>query len=157
MFTRLGTFTVRRRRGVLLASAVFLLVAGVLGSGAFGVLRGGGFNDPDSESTKAREILAQEFAQVSADVVAVLTPTAGSVDSTEAETLGTEFTQVARRSPGIVSAVSYWDLGRPDSLRSIDGEHALVLITVDGSLDDDGTDDAVGTLVDTYEQTDLMA
>lgn len=157
MFTRLGRFTVHKRRGVLIASLVFLLVAGVLGSGAFGVLRGGGFNDPNSESTKAAEILAQDFGQVSADIVAVLSPAGGSVDSTQAGTMASEFTREVRGFDGIARAVSYWDLGQPESLRSIDGEHALVLITVDPSLDEDGADLAVAGLVERYEESDQLA
>ncbi len=150
MFTRLGTYTVRRRRPVLIASVLFLVVAAVLGSGAFGVLKGGGFNDPRSESSRAAELLATDFGQVSSDVIAVLTP-AGSLDDEATISSAADFTRFVAETPGIVSAVSYWDLGRPATLASIDGEHALVLITVDPTLDEDGADAAVDELIASYK------
>ena len=53
MFARLGTIVVRFRILVLAATAVFVIVAGGVGAaGVFGVLEGGGFDDPGSESTR---------------------------------------------------------------------------------------------------------
>ena len=43
MFSRLGSFTVRRRRAILVASVLLVIVAGALGGGVFGRLSGGGF------------------------------------------------------------------------------------------------------------------
>ena len=63
MFTRLGTFAVRRRRLVLLATAVFVAVAAMAGTGVFDALKGGGFADPDAESTAARDLLEERFGQ----------------------------------------------------------------------------------------------
>ena len=154
MFTRLGRFTVRRRRAVLVASVAFFIAAAVLGSGAFGVLRGGGFNDPNSESTRAGEILAEDFGQVSADIVAVVTPDGGSVATADAEASTAAAAAQLRQFDGVVSVASYWDLGQPDSLASVDGEHALVLVTIDPALDEDGADEAVSNLLDSYVPVD---
>lgn len=150
MFTRLGHLTVRRRRIVLAASVLFLVVAGALGSGVFGVLQGGGFNDPNSESTRASEILATEFEQVSADVVAVVTPEAGLEDPAVPVAMAA-LTDEIRSIEGIASAVSYWELGHPESLRSIDGEHALVVLTVDPTLGEDDADAVVAALLERFD------
>ena len=52
MLHRLGSFTVRRRRWILLTALVVFLGAGALGVGVFDRLSGGGFSDPDAESTR---------------------------------------------------------------------------------------------------------
>ena len=55
MFTRIGRFTVRRRRLVLALTVLFVLAAGAGGAGAFGALEDGGFDDPGSESARASD------------------------------------------------------------------------------------------------------
>ena len=69
MLTRLGWFVVRRRRLVLSLTGLFLVVAVVVGTGAFGVLKGGGFDDPSSESTRAGELLDERFGGGDPNVV----------------------------------------------------------------------------------------
>ena len=61
MLTRLAWLTVRRRRLVLALSALFVVAAAALGSGAFGVLEDGGFEDPGAESTRAADVLEDRF------------------------------------------------------------------------------------------------
>ena len=73
MFTNLGRFTVRRRRLVLSLSVLFVVLAGALGSGAFGKLKGSGFDDPGAESAKAREVLEDQFRTGDPNVVMLLT------------------------------------------------------------------------------------
>ena len=66
MFTSLGRFIVQRRRLVLVASITALVVAAVIGTGVFSRLDGGGFDDPNSESTRAAELLAEYGARPAA-------------------------------------------------------------------------------------------
>ena len=61
MFTRLGQFTVRRRRFVLVASVVLLAAAGAFGTGVFERLSGGGFEDPSADWPKTRRLLAEQL------------------------------------------------------------------------------------------------
>ena len=58
MFSRLGSFAYRRRRWVLAGSSLFVLVAALMGTGVFGRLGAGGFDDPSAESTRAKDVLA---------------------------------------------------------------------------------------------------
>ena len=53
MLTSLGRFTVRRHRLVLSMTVLFMIVAAVLGTRAFGVLEDEGFADPGAESSRA--------------------------------------------------------------------------------------------------------
>src|SRR3954449_13224023 len=81
LFTRLGGFTVRRRRLVLILTVAFVVLAGVFGSGAFGKLQGGGFDDPSSESARANRYMDANFATGDPNVVLLVTARAGNVDA----------------------------------------------------------------------------
>ncbi|WP_456949530.1 MMPL family transporter [Geodermatophilus sp. SYSU D00698] len=69
MFEALGRVVYRRRRWVLALSAVAVVVAGVWGTGVFGRLTGGGFEDPGSESARAAGLAVRELGRDDSDVV----------------------------------------------------------------------------------------
>jgi RND superfamily putative drug exporter len=132
MLTRLGRFTVRRRRLVVSLTVVFLIVAAVLGSGAFGVLKSGGFDDPASESSQAEQVLADRFG--GGDPNVVLVADAGrSVDDADVAAAGAALTAELEAMPGVEQVASYWSLGSPPPLRSNDGESALIVARVTGA------------------------
>jgi len=132
MFTRLGHLAVRRR-GVLLAlTLVFLVVAGVIGGGVFSKLSAGGFEDPAAESTRAAEVLSEEFDAGAVDLVLVARASSGNVDDDEVAAAGTALTDELARHQGVLQAFSYWSVGRPPPLRSQAGDKALVLIRLAG-------------------------
>lgn len=60
MSTTLGAFAVRRRKLILVASGLFVVVSVALGATVFGQPSSGGFADPASESERANPILAEE-------------------------------------------------------------------------------------------------
>jgi len=132
MLTRLGWFTVRRRRLVLSFTALFMVAAAVLGAGAFGVLQGGGFDDPSSESATAEALLEQRFGGGDPNLVLVLVGDGASVDGAEQVAAGTDIAARLDSIGGVEQVVSYWSLGSPESLRSTDGDTALVLASVTG-------------------------
>src|SRR5918999_6452723 len=84
VFSRLGSFAVRRRRLVLALTALFFVVAAVLGGGVFDKLSTGGFQDPDAESTRAADLLEERFGQGDPNQVLLATPDADGVDDPEA-------------------------------------------------------------------------
>ncbi len=132
MLTRLGWFVVRRRRLVLSLTGLFLVVAVVVGTGAFGVLKGGGFDDPSSESTRAGELLDEQFGGGDPNVVLVATAEGRDVDDSELVAAGTDLADRLAAVDGVEQVVSYWSLGAPESLRSTDGDTALVVGRVVG-------------------------
>ncbi|MEV2274698.1 MMPL family transporter [Nocardiopsis sp. NPDC049922] len=70
MFTRIGTFAVRRRWWVVTAAIVLAVFGGVWGTGALSALTGGaGFDDPESESARADAVLAGALGREAVDVV----------------------------------------------------------------------------------------
>jgi putative drug exporter of the RND superfamily len=132
MLTRLALFTVRRRRWVLSFTVLFLLVSVVLGTGAFGVLKTEGFEDPSSESARAEALLERHFEGGEPNIVMVLTAQGRDVDepalAADADALTTRLEAVE----GVEQVVSYWSLGNAPSLRSADGDTALVLVRLTG-------------------------
>ncbi|PZS28987.1 MAG: hypothetical protein DLM59_13650 [Pseudonocardiales bacterium] len=80
MFEALGGFTYRRRRLVLAAALLFLVFSSVWGTGVFGALSGGGFDDPKSDSTRGQQLLEQRFGRDGGDVVVLYTSKGRTVD-----------------------------------------------------------------------------
>ena len=142
MLTRLGWFTVRRRRLVLAVSALFVFTAAVIGTGAFGVLEDGGFEDPDAESTRAADILEERFDDGGAPSLVLLARSStGDVDDPHATADGTALTEALAAVPGVSEVESYWSLGGAPPLRSSEGDEALVLARVTGDEEDEVVDE----------------
>jgi RND superfamily putative drug exporter len=132
MLTRLGWFTVRRRRLVLSLTTLFLLAAAVLGTGAFGVLQTEGFDDPGSESTLAEELLDERFGGGEPNIVIVATADGANVDDPAIAAAGADLTERVAGIAGMEQVASYWSLGAPETLRSTDGDTALILGRITG-------------------------
>ena len=146
MFTRLGHLIVRRRRLVLALSGLFVVLAAVLGGSVFSRLDAGGFADPDAESTRATELVVEEFRSGQPNLVLLVDATDGDVDSPSTTAVGTEVLARLQADPAVVQAVSYWSFGNAPPLRSTDGDSALVLARIDG--DDNELVDAVQRIED---------
>ncbi len=137
MLTRLGQFTVRRRRLVLSLTVLFMIIAGVLGTRAFGVLHDEGFVDPSSESADAARLIDAHFANGEPNVLMVVTASAGTVDDTAVEEASASLLAQVRAADHVVGATSYWELGSPPALRSDDATRALMPIVVQADGEDE--------------------
>jgi RND superfamily putative drug exporter len=145
VLTRLAQFSIRRRRWVLSFTLLFLVASVVFGTGAFGVLKTAGFDDPSSESVLARELLEQRFEGGEPNVVLVLTAEGRSVDDPGLAADGASIMERLEAIDGVSGAISYWSLGNAPPLRSNDGDTALVLARLLG--DDEFIDEQI-TLID---------
>jgi RND superfamily putative drug exporter len=132
MLTRLAVFTIRRRRWVLSFTVLFLIAAIALGTGAFGVLKTAGFDDPSSESVRAEALLEEHFGGGEPNVVLVLTAEGRDVDEGALVNDATGLADRLQQVEGIEHVVSYWSLGGASGLRSGDGDTALVLARLAG-------------------------
>src|SRR5918994_3251233 len=126
MFTKLAWFTVRRRRLVLALSALFVVAAAAIGAGAFGVLRAGGFEDPDAESSRATDALDEVFDTGDPNVVLLVRSPSGTVDDAVAADAGADLTERLAQVPDVDEVASYWTLGQPTELRSAAGDEGLL-------------------------------
>ena len=120
-----GSFVVRRARLVLVAAMLAVVGFGVLGVGAFGELKTGGFQDPGAGSTIAQTLTDQRFGG-SDGVVLLVHAEAGTVDGASARAAGAEAARRLAAVPGVSNVVSYWQTRNP-GLRSKDGRYALIL------------------------------
>jgi RND superfamily putative drug exporter len=152
VFTRLGTFSVRRRRLVLALTALFFVLSVGAGSQVFDALSSGGFEDPDAESTRAGDVLETAFGQGDPNVVLLYTAKGGSVDDPSVQAAGLALTERLAGEEGVAQASSYWSLGNVPPLRSEDGGKAVILAFVDG--DEDAADAAAEHIVETYTLDD---
>ncbi len=135
MFHRWGHLVHRRRFAVLVAGAVFVAVAALWGTGVFGALSGGGFEDPDSESAAASAQAAEVFGRTAADVVVLYEDAELTVDDPQFRAAVTQTLKDLPRSD-IERAVSYYDTGSP-AFVSTDRHATYAAITLVGNDDDE--------------------
>ena len=107
MFEALGRVTYRRRRWVVAVAVGFLVFAGVWGTQVFGSLQGGGFEDPDSESSRAAEVAVAELGRQGTDVVVLYSSDEMSVDDPGFRDAVTG-TLEALPEDAVVGAVTYY-------------------------------------------------
>ena len=138
MITRLAAVTVARRRLVLVVTAVFLALAGGLGGGVATELSEGGFDDPAAESVRARAVLSEQFGAGAPNLVLLVSAPAGVQDPASAASARRLVARLAAE-PGVSAVTSWWTSGQPDSLRSRDGDQALVLARLADEAGDGGT------------------
>ena len=151
MFSRLGNFTVRHRKSVLVGSLLLLVIAGVLGGGVFGRLTGGGFDDPSSDSSRAEVELHRAFGTGTPNYILLVdahpadaaqtgttqtgTATAPAVDATDVVAAADRVEQTLRADRSVAEVVSYWSLGKVAPLRSTNGTAALIIVRLGGNED----------------------
>ena len=148
MLGRLAAVTVRRRKLILVAALLAVVISGAVGGSVAKDLSSGGFDDPNSESYKADQLLTERFGGGQPNFVLLVTADAGTVDSPEAAERGRDITAQLSKEPGVSQAVSYWSLGGAPPLRSTDGRQALVLARIDG--DEDTVNERVEELTPKY-------
>ncbi|MET7685597.1 MMPL family transporter [Streptomyces sp. NPDC005423] len=149
MLYRYGTFIHRRAGLVLVLAALALTLCTALGIGAFGQLKGGGFNDPDAEATRAEQVIDTQFGG-RINLVFLLHATTGSIDAPAATQAGRTLTRHLGGEPDVDAVVSYWTAKAP-ALRSHDGSQAMVAVHVTG--DDDESTTRAKALISRYSVT----
>jgi RND superfamily putative drug exporter len=151
---RLGNFAIRRRRWILWGTLAAAILAGAFGGTATRLLSTGGFTDPTSESTRAEEILEQQFRTGNPNMVLLVTAKGGSVDDPAVAAQGVALTDQLAAEEGMQQAVSYWSLGSPPPLKSKDGSQALVLARIAG--DDDVVREHIDVLSPKYTRSNQL-
>ncbi len=142
MFTWLGRFAYARKRAVLIVTGLFVVFAGVWGTGVFGAMSTGGLAPPDAEAQRAADLLEGHFGHQPGepDTVAVYTEPTGelTVDDPAFEQAVTE---ALDRLPGsaVLSSTSYWSAGLTEDERagyvSDDRSSVIAVVTLRGADD----------------------
>src|SRR3954467_15650707 len=137
MVIAIARFAVRRRKAVLAAAALFVVLSIALGAGVVSRMSGAGFSDPASASSRAGWALSSQFHTGTPNFV-LLVKTRGGVDAPDVTAAGQQLTAQLSAEPGVANVVSYWTAGRASVLRSRDGSEAMIVARLLGG-DDNST------------------
>ncbi len=146
MLERYGAFVARRAKIVLVVAGALLVLAGMFGLGAFGKLKGGGFQDPGAESTRAMRVIDDKFGGQD-NLLLLVTATSGTVDDPAVRAAGQRLTDGLKGESTVTNVASYWSTGA-SGLKSADGTEALVVGHVVG--DDNQVRDETKKLIQRY-------
>ena len=148
MLGRLAAVLFRRRRFVWFGAVAFVVLSVVFGAGVQEHLSTGGFEDPGAESSKAAELLQDDFGQQDPNLVMVLTAKNGNVDDPASAQAATDLTNQLSGEKYIAFAASYWTLQSAPPLRSTDGKQGLLLANIKGT--DDEVDETIDEIIEEY-------
>src|SRR4051812_46878110 len=126
MVVAIARFAVRRRKAVLAAAALFVVLSIALGAGIVSRMSGAGFSDPQSASIRAARALSGQFNSGTPNFV-LLVKTTGGVDAPDVTAAGRQLTAQLSAERGVGNVVSYWSAGRAAVLRSRDGTEAMIV------------------------------
>jgi trehalose monomycolate/heme transporter len=128
MFSWIGRTAYRRRRSVLAMTGAFLVLAVTWGTGVFGSLVGGGFDDPASESARAVTVLEESLGRSASDVVLLYSADAAPM-SDPAVRAAVSADLAALPADEVVRVVSPYD--NPSGV-SVDGRQAYAVVQLAG-------------------------
>jgi RND superfamily putative drug exporter len=149
---RIGNLVVRRSKLILFGFVSLVVLSSFWGFQAFGALKGGGYDNPNSDSTLVTELLQSEFGVDPAEVL-VLVDLPSDADETDANGFPVHFELVQELSAdlldieGVDSVLNYYTLGSPPNLKSEDGRLIYLLVDLDNSVDQTPV---VAEIVDDY-------
>ncbi|QBR92693.1 MMPL family transporter [Nocardioides euryhalodurans] len=135
MLDRWSGILVRRPLAVLLAGLALALAAGVYGAGVFGSLSQGGFDDPDTESSRSLAVQREALGNQGVDVIAIYSSEDLRVEDPEFRER-VEAT-LAGLPEDTTTEVVPWFAAEDPGLVSTDGHSAQVLISLAGETQDD--------------------
>jgi trehalose monomycolate/heme transporter len=156
LFARLGHLVYRRRKAVLALTGLFVAFAGLWGTAVFGALDGGGFDDPQSESSRAVTALEADLGRSATDVVVVYRAPDGSgltVDSPEFRAAVTGALD-ALPTDQVVAVTSFWSTGGAPLFVSQDRRATYVAVQLAGA-DEEARDAAYERIADDLVVPDL--
>ena len=136
---RWAEIVVRRKRSSLYGFVAVVLLSSIFGFQSFGLLKAGGYDNPNSDSARVFELLDSKFDTQTPEVVLIADmPTL--VDTTDSRTIGRDLLNELKQIDGVDTVTSYYTLGTPPSLRSTDGKAAYFFV----KLSDDSAQSDVG-------------
>lgn len=121
----------------LVSLLVFLGLVGisaVWGMQAFGSLQAGGYNDPNSTSSQVAKELQTDFGVDYPEMV-IIADFPETVDSEKTKIEGAALTRSITDVPGVESVNSYFSLGEPASLKSIDSKAVYYFVNYSPDVD----------------------
>ena len=126
---RWAELVVRHKKSALYSFISIILLSSIFGFQSFGLLKAGGYDDPNSDSARVTELLNEKFDSQTPEVVLIADmPTL--VDDAASKTIATHLANDLKLIANVEKVTSYYSLGTPPSLRSIDGKAAYFFVKV---------------------------
>jgi trehalose monomycolate/heme transporter len=137
MFAWWGRTVVRARWLVIAAGIALALVGGLWGTGVFGAVSSGGFDDPHSESARAASRIVAELGRQDVDVLVLYSSADRTVDQAGFRDAVTGTLTALRQRPEVSQVISYYDTSSP-ALVSTDrhATYAAIRLRTGGSDDE---------------------
>jgi RND superfamily putative drug exporter len=127
MLAALGSLLYRARWAALPLSLAVVLGAALYGTGVFGTLTSGGFEDPNSQSAQARAFLDQQLGGWTPDVVVLMRSDTLSATDPAFAGAATQLLNTLQAQPGVASVTSYYSTQSP-RLLSRDGHETFAAV-----------------------------
>jgi RND superfamily putative drug exporter len=126
---RWAELVVRHKKSALFSFIAVILLSSILGFQSFGLLKAGGYEDPNSDSAQVVKLLDQKFDMQTPEVV-LIADMPSQVDTNESKQIAAHLRNDLKVMSGVAKVTSYYTLGSPPSLRSTDGKAAYFFVKV---------------------------
>ena len=130
---RLAKLVTTRSKTVLYGFIALIALSTIFGIQSFGALKGGGYEDPTSDSARVTTLLSTEFKIDQPELVAIL-DFGRSADDPLSQTVATAFTDRLKEYSAVDEVSSYYTNGRAASLKSIDGTAVYFFVNLDDKI-----------------------
>lgn len=130
---RLAKLVTTRSKSVLYGFIALVALSTIFGIQSFGALKGGGYEDPTSDSARVTSLLSTEFKIDQPELVAII-DFGRSADDPLSATVATAFSERLNEYPEVEKLDSYYSSGKPASLKSTDGTAVYFFINLDDKI-----------------------
>ena len=127
MLARLGGMIYRTRWLVLFLALLIVAGAAVFGTGLFGSLKSGGFNDPASELSRAETLLDTKLGGATADIIVLMSNSSLKATDATFTDAATQMLATLKARPEVASVTSYYST-HSASLVSRDGHETFAVV-----------------------------
>ena len=134
MFAALGKFNYSHRKWIVAVSVVVFLLAVVFGTGAIDRLKPGGFEDENSESFVAKELLAKELGQGQSNLFVVFSSGHLAVDDPRFQSAVEEALAPLAQDEAVARVDTFYTTGSPTFV-SEDGTETFAVVGLTQDVD----------------------
>jgi len=136
MLQRIARLAIAAPRRIVGVAVLVFIAAAVFGIPVADSLSPGGFQDPNSESARAIQVLTDKFGQ-SGQQMLILVTAPGGVNSEQARKVGTDLVDQLQHSPLVYNASSPWTAppqapAASADLTSTDGKSGVIVANLKG-------------------------
>ena len=130
---RLAKLVTTRSKSVLYGFIALVALSTIFGIQSFGALKGGGYEDPTSDSARVTSLLSTEFKLDQPELIAIL-DFGRSADDPLSATVASAFTERLNEYPEVEKLDSYYSSGKAANLKSTDGTAVYFFINLDDKI-----------------------